>query len=60
MNKFKYLVLVCLAFLSCKGQEPASFSEAALNDSFINLQGEEVTFKNVLLDEREASCAYWI
>jgi len=48
MNKFKYLLLVCLAFLSCKGQEPTSFSDAALTDSFINLQGEEVTFKNVL------------
>ena len=48
MNKLIYLLIVCLAFFNCTGQEPTSFSDAALNDTFIDLQGEEVTFKDIL------------
>ncbi len=48
MNKIKYLVLACLAFFNCKGQEPTTFSEAALNDTFITLTGESTTFKDIL------------
>lgn len=48
MNKLIYLVVVCIVFFNCTGQEPASFSETALNDTFINLQGEKITFKQVL------------
>ncbi len=48
INKLKYLLLVCLAFFSCEGQEPTAFSEEALNDTFINLEGQEVAFKDIL------------
>lgn len=48
MNKINYLVLVCLVFFSCDAQEPATFSDEALNDTFITLEGQEITFKNIL------------
>ncbi len=48
MKKLKHLLIVCLVFFSCNGQEPTTFSEAALNDTFINLDGKEVPFKNIL------------
>lgn len=48
MNKIKLLVLVCLAFLGCNAQEPTIFSEEALNDTFITLEGETIPFKDIL------------
>jgi thiol-disulfide isomerase/thioredoxin len=48
MNKIKQLGLICLVFFSCTAQEPKTFSKEALNDTFITLQGETVTFKDIL------------
>lgn len=48
MNKIKYLFIACLAFISCNSQEPTTFSKEALNDTFINLEGQSVTFKDIL------------
>ncbi|HZW62112.1 MAG TPA: TlpA disulfide reductase family protein [Flavobacteriaceae bacterium] len=48
MKHIKLLSLFFL-FLSCKGQEvPTQFSQEALNDTFISLQDEKVTFGNIL------------
>lgn len=49
MNKVKYIIILLLSVLSCKAQEtPTTFSEAALNDTFMTLEGESVTFKSIL------------
>jgi thiol-disulfide isomerase/thioredoxin len=49
MKKIKYLLLFLLGFASCKSQEPPTqFSEAALNDSFINIDGNSTPFKDIL------------
>lgn len=49
MKKIKYLLIFLLSFISCKSQEiPTQFSEAALNDSFINIDGSSTTFKDIL------------
>ena len=47
MNKLMYIFILCLSFLSCKS-EPTQFSSEALNDSFVTLNGTEVTFQNIL------------
>lgn len=45
----KYLVILFLSILSCKAQEtPTQFSEAALNDTFVKLDGTSITFKEIL------------
>ncbi len=49
MKNFKYILFFSLSFLGCKAQEkPTQFSEAALNDTFITLDGESTTFKAIL------------
>ena len=49
MKNFKYILIFSLSFLGCKAQEkPTQFSEAALNDTFITLDGESTTFKAIL------------
>jgi thiol-disulfide isomerase/thioredoxin len=52
MNKIKYLLIACLAFISCNSQEPTTFSNEALNDTFINLEGQTVTFKDILVKHK--------
>lgn len=49
MNKIKLFLIFLISVLNCKAQEaPTTFSEAALNDTFITLEGVSVTFKAVL------------
>ena len=49
MKKLYVLILSGIFFLSCEAQqEPTQFSEAALNDTFITLEGESVTLKSIL------------
>lgn len=49
MKKLKYILIFLLSFTSCKSQEkPAQFSEVALNDSFIKLDGSSATFRDIL------------
>ncbi len=43
----KILVLFIVVFC-CQRPEPTQFSEAALNDTFIGLDGTETVFKNIL------------
>ncbi|KAA5824518.1 TlpA family protein disulfide reductase [Algibacter amylolyticus] len=48
MKKIIYTLTLLVSLLSCNSQEPMQFSEKALNDSFINLDGNETTFKSIL------------
>ena len=49
MKKLFYLVALCLLVFSCEAQEtPTQFSEEALNDTFITLQGQDITFNTIL------------
>ncbi|SFD31073.1 TlpA family protein disulfide reductase [Algibacter pectinivorans] len=48
MKKIIYTLTLLVSLLSCNSQEPTQFSEEALNDSFINLEGTETTFKSIL------------
>ena len=48
MKKTIYLLVVSLLFLSCNKEIPTQFSEEALNDSFITLEGDLVPFKDIL------------
>ncbi len=47
MKKISYLLLVLLSFFSC-GEDPTQFDEAALNDTFITLDGSEISLKSIL------------
>lgn len=47
MNKIKYTLILLICFLSCK-KAPKQFSEKALNDTFLNIEGKSVTFQNIL------------
>ncbi|GGK19361.1 alkyl hydroperoxide reductase [Yeosuana aromativorans] len=48
MKNLKHLIIIGLVFFSCSAQEPTTFSKEALNDTFVTLQGENVTFKSIL------------
>ena len=48
MKKMNYLLVLLLSIFSCNTEIPTQFSEDALNDTFINLQGESVAFKDIL------------
>ncbi len=47
MKKIYLILTVLVSCLSCV-EDPIQFSEAALNDTFVSLEGEEVTFKSIL------------
>ena len=49
MKTYMFLLLTFAGLLGCKtGPDPTQFSEAALNDTFINLNGSSVSFKDIL------------
>ncbi len=55
MRIFIGKAIVFLAFLSILGacaQQKESFSEAALNDVLIDLEGEEVTFNSIIQEQK--------
>lgn len=47
MKKIIYLLL-CLAFWACNTQEPTQFTEAVLNDTFVDLNGSSKSLKTIL------------
>ena len=47
MKKISYLLLLVLVIFSC-GEDPTQFDEKALNDTFLTLEGDEVTLKSIL------------
>ena len=48
MHKMNYFLVILLSFFSCNTEKPTQFSEEALNDTFITLQGENIQFKDIL------------
>ncbi|WP_397362119.1 TlpA family protein disulfide reductase [Olleya sp. R77988] len=48
MKKNIFLFFASLFFLNCSAQEPTQFTETALNDTFIDLDGTSVTFQSIL------------
>jgi len=48
MKKMKYLLVLLIGVLSCSEETPTKFTEAALNDVFISLEGESIAFKDIL------------
>lgn len=48
MYKMNIFLVILLTFFSCNTEKPTQFSEEALNDSFITLQGESIQFKDIL------------
>ena len=49
MKKYLQLFVLALAFVSCTAQEtPTQFTTEALNDTFIGLDNEKISFQNIL------------
>ncbi len=48
MKKMNYLFVLLISFFSCNTETPTQFSEEALNDTFITLEGNSVAFKDIL------------
>ncbi len=48
MHKMNYFLVILLVFFSCNTEKPTQFSEEALNDTFITLQGENIQFKDIV------------
>lgn len=43
-----YLIILWLSIVSCHTETPTQFSEEALNDSFVTLEGNTIAFKDIL------------
>ena len=43
-----YLIILLISFFSCNTESPTQFSAAALNDTFVTLEGDSITFKDIL------------
>ena len=48
MKKIQFLVVLLISFFSCNIEVPTQFSEEALNDTFISLEGDSITFNDIL------------
>jgi len=48
MNKLKYILIVLITVFSCNTYTPNQFSETALKDVFETLNGDNITFKDIL------------
>jgi len=46
--KMNYLIVLFFSLFSCNTEVPTQFSETALNDTFITLDGDVVTFQSIL------------
>ena len=42
------IFVLILSFFSCSTEKPTQFSQEALNDTFISLQGESIQFQDIL------------
>lgn len=47
MKKMNLILIALVTFLSC-AEPPTQFSQEALNDTFVTLEGNEVTFQSIL------------
>ena len=43
-----FILVLLLSLLSCNTEVPSQFSEEALNDTFITLEGNSIAFKGIL------------
>lgn len=43
-----YLLVLLISFFSCNTETPTQFSEGALNDTFVTLDGNSIAFKDIL------------
>lgn len=49
MRKLKFVALILLlTVFNCESQNPTKFSEEALNDTFVSLDDESLSFKEIL------------
>ncbi|WP_100615996.1 TlpA family protein disulfide reductase [Confluentibacter citreus] len=48
MKKIIYILILVVSFFSCKTDIPTKFSDEALNDTFITLEGDSIPFKDIL------------
>ena len=48
MKKITSFIIIVFTVFSCNSQHPIQFSEAALNDTFISLDGNSIAFKDIL------------
>ena len=48
MKKMNIIFVLILSFFSCSTEKPTQFSQEALNDTFISLQGESIQFQDIL------------
>ena len=48
IKKMNYLLILLISMFSCNTEKPTQFSEAALNDTFITLEGDEIPFQSIL------------
>lgn len=55
MKKIYALLILLTIVFSCNSQEPTQFSEEALSDIFINLEGNSTTFNDILNIHTETS-----
>lgn len=52
MKKTICFLILVTSFLSCKNETPQTFSEEALNDTFITLKGDSIPFKDILEEHK--------
>ena len=48
MKPMNYLFILLISLLSCKMENPVKFSKEALQDTFLTLNDESLTFKEIL------------
>lgn len=48
MKKTNYILILLFSIFSCNTEVPTQFSEEALNDTFITLEENNTTFKDIL------------
>lgn len=54
MKKISLILLCLFTLINCKAQEaPTQFSQEALNDTFINIKGKQVTFASILKEHKD-------
>ncbi|WP_072402633.1 TlpA family protein disulfide reductase [Flaviramulus basaltis] len=47
-----YLIILLISVFSCNTETPTQFSEDALNDTFVTLEGNSVSFKDILKENK--------
>ena len=48
MRKTHYLFVLLISIFSCNTETPIYFSEEALNDTFLTLEGNSTNFKDII------------